>query len=229
MKCYSKIRRCPLQRVAAKRMVLFAFLLAGIGIDPLDNQKCSGITHSQSNPNLNVYRDKRYGFEISFPKSMQLSRDFVGFYLIAGNVWRQVFFKDSTTYTGGDHDDKGVPVVSVIVYRSEVEGYPDVEVRIGVHLGKTPKEACGWITDNSRENIATINGHIFRVINISGAGVGHSLEGESYQIFHRGNCYAIERFVTYTHAAIHENNKRTADSFYQKTKTIVKSFRFLTD
>jgi hypothetical protein len=164
---------------------------------------------------------------------MKTTRRFAGRYFVRAGAWRLGAGETRAGVRAGG--EPGRPAVAVVVYRPNgEEGYPDVEVRVGIRPGKTPGEACGRVpSDGAARPPARIDGREFSVSDLSDAGMSQYVRGESYRAFRDGACYAVERFVTDTDLPPdgREREKREADavaeSYYRKTKEIVESFRLL--
>lgn len=175
-----------------------------------------------------TYRNAEYGFAFSYPQGMAVTPVFVGHYLVPADSWRIVAAEAN-----------GKPVISVVVYRPNGEqAYPDVEVRIGVRAGNSAEEACQWTELEQQLNpLGTVElaGVEFKTFDLSDAAMQQSLEGVSYQTYHNGYCYAIERFLTdsiYVEdeaAAIKakQRQEQISQAHYAMTEAIVQSFRFL--
>lgn len=193
-----------------------------VELGALANEACIARSSSLVN-GFQDYRDSQHGFSITYPKALKTTTTFVGYYHVTGDVWRQRFWEHP--------NDHGEPVISVIIYRPNGDrSYPDSEVRIGVHPGKTEVEACGADTKDLPVSTETIHGQLFHVYDISNAGMSQRVDGKSYRTFYHGLCYAIESFST-------GHSTSVADPTFQELATpappadtadrIVHSFRFL--
>jgi hypothetical protein len=185
------------------------------------NRQCVDI-HSSSEAGLSIYKDRRYGFSITFPSWMKTSTD-----LIPDNNWRQ-------GYSNPAHgDDRGIPIVSIFAFRaSGGDQYPSGEVTIGAYPGHTESEACGSDVADMQE--ARINGHLFRVFDISYYGMSFSASRTSYRTFQNGYCFAIESLGSVKIKRGEEiegsvTQKKHLVPSETDLMNIVKSFQFLSD
>jgi uncharacterized protein YecT (DUF1311 family) len=200
--------------------------LSGLG-----GEVCSGSKASASKPGFTTFRENRYGFELTIPKGLKPTWDFVGHYHVSSHLWRQGF--------EGADEGTGFLAVGFVAYRPNGDQkYPDVEVRVGLRPGKTFEEACGSVpTDATNKREVELGGRKFQVSELDNAGMSQYIHGESYRTFSNGYCYAIERFVTDTSSIpdsqeedeANARRKKQADavtmSHYEETKAMAESFR----
>ena len=166
-----------------------------------------------------VYKSSKYGFEIRFPESMEVTNNFSGSYLSLKGKWRLSGSKV-----------KGTPLISIQPGKNAKISRSSVSIRVGIHAGKTSEEACDWSSEvdylSAVHGTETIHGKIFRRYEIEDGGMSHSLLGVSYQIFHNGNCYVIERIISGVSREEDENRPDQGQEFYKKSEEVARSFVF---
>jgi uncharacterized protein len=163
-----------------------------------------------------VCRDSTYRFEFQYPQGMWLTKKFLN-------------------QSAGPSNPQGFRFsVLAVVYRpsgDDDDVYPDVEVRIIVSPpGKVKgSDTCLWgdadlIVEQSSE---TINGQKYRVGLFKEPGMNPYINGFEYMAFQNGYCFEIQRYIKESKDLGTAEEKQIAQSFYEKTDNIVKSFRFL--
>jgi hypothetical protein len=161
-----------------------------------------------------TYQNKEYGFEIKYPRNLQIETTFRSYYHLS-NKWRAEAYDET----------KGKPVISIPIYRisnSDSSGryitYPlyfSAELRIGVSSDTT--DIANYLKYYPTESgfspmTVIINGIVFHKFAIHEAGMSQYLNGISYRAIHHGKCYVVEQLETGSSAIDEPNPKDIPDS-----------------
>lgn len=137
-----------------------------------------------------TYQNNEYGFKLSYPKKLEQTGNFKKFYNLS-NSWM---------FEAMDTPSKGIPLVSIIIYRIENKPYYpryyDVELRIGA--SKNPKDIknCYKSIQDIKPSSKEINGNLFTVYDIQDAAMMQYIQGRSFRIIRNNTCFALERLKT---------------------------------
>jgi len=178
--------------------------------------------------NLFVYRNIKYGFEIDYPNNLVPERTFKTFYHLS-DKWR------AETYV---ENSKGIPIVSIPIYRIDNNNYYpryySAEVRVGVSKDPQDIKDCLEI-DPSYTNVTStdeiINGVTFKKFKIQNAAMMQYLSGFSYRTIHNDSCYAIEQLAAGSNyreqASPNDIPDSILNSYFDKAGEIIKTFKFI--
>lgn len=98
-------------------------------------------------------------------------------------------------YQNPNHpEDHGIPVVRISADSSPSQyAYPDGQINVVVHPGKTVVEACGK-APGDEEPKKTINGSLFQVFDNSSTTMHASSTQKIYRTYRNGTCFMIGSF-----------------------------------
>lgn len=218
------------KKIYALIFVVFGSFIILIGV--LYFVKINNVGKNIEVPNLSVYKNLEYGFEISYPSNLVATTTFQNYYHLNSN-WRSDAALDSNGNATGE------PIVSIPIYRinnsnnGAYVSYPlyyDAELRIGVSSDPKDVEACLLSTNGIAGSTEIINGINFSKFTIEEAGMSQYLEGVSYRTIHNGACYAVEQLKTGSSYRDVPNAKDISDSvldsYYNQIPDIIKTFKF---
>ena len=181
---------------------------------------------SKAEPQLNVYTDNTYGFEISYPKN-----------LVAENVFKQYYVLSDKWRAGGGELNGEKPLLAIPVFRTESDNsYPRyfaAEARIGV--SSDPQDVKDCLKDNiygAVKSLENINGINFVVYAIQDAAMMQYLGGKSYRVVHNNLCYAIEQLKAGSgYRDDPKSDKDISDAtladYFNQAGEIIKTFKFI--
>jgi hypothetical protein len=222
-----KLKKMP--RVYALGFAVFGLLITLIGA--LYFIKITKTGNNAGAPQLSVYKNSEYGFEITYPSNLTATTTFKNYYHLGSN-WR------SDAALNSDGQAAGQPIVSIPVYRIDNNSgayvsyplYYAAELRIGVSSDPNDVKACLLPTNETLSQPEIINGINFSKFIIENAGMMQYLEGVSYRTIHNGICYAVEQLKTGSSYRDVPNAKDIPDSvlnsYYNQIPDIIKTFKF---
>lgn len=177
-------------------------------------------------PEMPVFKNDRYGFEINLERGLKTQMPFKMFYMLS-NRWCY----------GADEKSKGQPIVSIPIYQVENKDafprYFSAEVRIGASADPEDVKNClkrpG--TSMAASKVANIGGLKFLAFPIAEAGMMQYVSGTSYRIIHNNTCFAIEQLKSGSNYRDQPNPKdipeSVLDSYFQKAGDLIKTFKFI--
>ena len=175
-----------------------------------------------------MYKNDTYGFTVRYPKQLAIDTTFQRYYHLS-DTWMSEAAPDS----------KGVPVISIPVYRitnkadQPYRSYPyyfDAELRIGVSTDTQDVAHC-YASQFAPSATVMINSIAFQKFSVRSAGMSQYLIAESYRTIHNNACYVIEQIKagsSYREAATPDDIPDTVlDAHYNAIDPIIQSFRFI--
>ena len=177
--------------------------------------------------NLLIYRSIKYGFEIDYPTNLVPEKTFKTFYHLS-DKWR------AKTYV---ENSKGIPIVSIPVYRIDNNNYYpryySAEVRIGASKDPQDIKDCLKADPYSKATSTdeVINGITFKKFKVQNAGMMQYLNGFSYRTIHNDACYAVEQLAAGSNyrdqASPNDISDSILDSYFDKAGEIIRTFKFI--
>ena len=174
---------------------------------------------------LSIYTSGEYGFLFAYPSGAEISELFESPWL--SDAWSVNALPDAT----------GIPLVSVVTYRTESEdSYPrhfEASVRIGKSDDAREVARCLSAREGSGEvelPDRVIGEQTFAAFSFGDAGMQRYVNGVSYRTLYQGVCYAVEQIRAGSSYREDESAKdipeETLTAAYDSLDTIIESFRF---
>ncbi|HVV68878.1 MAG TPA: hypothetical protein VHE99_07605 [Gammaproteobacteria bacterium] len=198
--------------------IMLMWIVTGNALDTADNTNISSKWLDKAN--WVTYENPTYGFIIRYPNDLRIEKTFHGHYLASDN-WRVEFDRDA----GIGKPLLSIPIVKVGINKPGL--YYAVELRIGVSHDPIALKNCFVGTDTTAE----INGITFHVMKFSDQAMMQYLNGVSYRVIHKDQCFAIEQLKTGSEPQDETQAKElkqlmSIENSYPSLTNIMKTFEF---